>query len=190
MNLGELLKRATLGELTNAELLEVVRMVTSNEDLDSLYTLVQILGKAGSPKYRKIVEPYLNNVGDPQLSALAVQVLCWHWGLAGEYRDKLLRFLKGVEWDVDGYVRLQTISSVGEHLRVNSDVELLQMIFRIFSEDSERPLIRSAAYFSLCRSDGKEWRDIPPASRVVDFLTEIDQEVLKRVARKLGRHLH
>src|SRR5258708_8220339 len=91
LNLSELFDRAYWGKVGDAELSEVVRMITSGETED-LYILIQILGRAGSPRYRKIVEPYLHDVGDPQLSALAVQVLCWSWGLAREYRSELVCF--------------------------------------------------------------------------------------------------
>jgi hypothetical protein len=189
VNLQELLKRAYSGKIAHDELSEVVRMITSDENQD-LYTLIQILGRAGSPKYRKIVEPYLHNVGNPQLSALAVKVLCWSWGLAREYRGQLLCFLRGVDWDSEDYVRLETISAAGEYLRENSDKELLQVIYNIFSDQGERPLIRAVAYRALCRSESIEWKDIIPAPRVVDSSTEIDRGVVERVERKLGRSTH
>jgi hypothetical protein len=189
VNLSELFKRAYWGKVTDAELSEVVRMITSGQNED-LHTLIQIVGRAGSPKYRKIVEPYLHDVGDPQLSALAVQVLCWSWGLAGEYRSELVCFLHGVDWDAEGYVRVQTISTVGEYLRENSDVELLQIIHGIFANDAERPLIRGTAYRALCRSEKIEWKDIVPAPSEVDSSTEIDRGILERVERKLGRRFH
>lgn len=189
MHLPELLKRAYSGKITRDELSEVVQMIVSYENQD-LYTLIQILGRAGSPKYRKVVEPYLQDVGNPQLSALAVKVLCWSWGLAREYREHLLCFLGGVGWDSADYVRLEAISTVGEYLREGSDIGLLQVIYDIFSDERERPLVRAAAYRALCRSEKIEWRDIVPAPRVVDSSTEIDLVVLERVERKLGRHTH
>jgi hypothetical protein len=189
VNLPELLKRAYSEEITHDELSEVVRMIVSDENQD-LHTLIQILGRAGSPKYREIVEPYLHNVGNPQLSALAVKVLCWSWGLVREYREHLLCFLRGVDWDGEDYVRLEAISTVGEYLREESDKELLQVIYNIFSDQRERPLIRAAAYRALCRSEKIEWRDIVPVPRLVDSSTEIDQGVVERVERKLGRRTH
>jgi hypothetical protein len=189
VDLDDLFERAYREEISDAELSEIVRTISSGEGED-LYTLIQVLGRAGSPKYRKIVEPYLHDVGDPQLSALAVQVLCGTWELAAEYRSELVGFLNGVDWDEDGYTRLQTVSTVGEHLRKNSDVELLRMIYDIFSNSGEGAVIRSAAHSALCRSEGVEWRDIPPASRVTDFSTEINRTVLEGVERKLRRRTH
>lgn len=94
MNLSELLKRAYEGKVTGAELSEVERMLTSGQHED-LYTSIQILRRARSPRYRKLVEPFLNDVGNPQLSALALATLCTTWGLAGDYRRELVAFLRG-----------------------------------------------------------------------------------------------
>jgi hypothetical protein len=188
VNLPELLKRAYWGTVTQAELSEVVRLITEDSSKD-LNALIQILGRAGSPKYRKIVEPFLLNVGNPQLSALALKVLCWSWGLAREYRETLLDFLKGVDWDDEDYVRLAAISAAGEYLRKTSDNELLQVIYDTFSDQRERPLIRASAYCALCRSEKLEWKEILPAPRIIDSSKEIDMEVLERVEQKLGRRI-
>jgi len=185
VDLTDLVRRAYWESITDAELAEVARLVASGGHRD-LYTALRILGRAGSAKYRKIIEPYLKDVGDTQLSALAVQVLDW-WDLAGDYRKELLSFLRGVEWDDEGYVKLQAISSVGEYLRQNPDHELLRIIYDIFSDESERPLVRSAAYIALCRSEKMEWKDMMPLPRVVDSSTEINREVVDRVRMKLGR---
>jgi hypothetical protein len=64
------------------------------------------------------------------------------------------------------------------------------MIYGIFSNDSERPLIRGTAYRALCRSENIEWKDIVPAPSVVDSSTEIDRGILERVERRLGRRFH
>lgn len=188
MNLPELMNRAYWGSVTDAELAEVARLLAGGGHRD-LYTLIRILGRAGSAKYREVVEPYLRDVGDAQLSAFAVQALCSSWGLARDYREELLSFLRGVDWDDEGYVKLQTISSVGEYLRENSDDELLRLIYDIFSDEREDPIMRAAAYEALCRSEGMEWKDIVPAPRVVDSSTEVNREVLGRVEKKLGRRI-
>jgi hypothetical protein len=94
-------------------------------------------------------------------------------------------FLNGVDWDSEGYVKLQAISITGEHLRKNNDIEILKTVYSIFSNETERPLMRNAAYFALCRSEGVEWRDMPPASRILDFSREADQVIVASVQRKL-----
>lgn len=153
MNLPELVKRAYWGSVTDAELAEVARMVASGGRGD-LHTAIRILGRAGSAKYRKILEPYLGDVGDAQLSAFAVQALSW-WGLVRDYREQLLSFLRGVDWDDEGYVKLQTISSIGEYLRENADDELLRMIYGIFSDERERPIMRAG--LTMRFAGRREW---------------------------------
>jgi hypothetical protein len=143
-------------------------MLTLGEYEDR-YTLMLVLRRAGSARYRKIVEPFLNDAGDPQLSALALTTLCTVWTLAGDYRGILLTLLGRVDWDVEEYVRLQASSDVGEYLWSNSDAELLQAICNIFSYNRERGLIRSVAYCSLYRSEKLEWNEIPSAGRVIYF---------------------
>jgi hypothetical protein len=110
--------------------------------------------------------------------------------LASDYRSELIGFMRGVDWDAEGYVRLQTISTVGEYLRENSDIELLQMIYSIFSNDGERPLIRDAAYSALCRSEKMEWREMLPVPTMIGRCTEKGREVLERVRKKLRRRTH
>jgi hypothetical protein len=185
MNLPELLMRAQRRETTTAsELAEVIRLIESREDGD-IYSLLEILGRSGSSRYKRLMEPYLHNVHDSQLSALALKALCNWWDLFGEYRSDVIAFLNGVSLDSEDYVKLQAISIAGEHLRKSDDKELLKIIYQIFSNEMGRPLVRSAAYFALCRSEGLEWRDIPPASRILDFTKEVDHGVVADVERKL-----
>jgi hypothetical protein len=188
MNLHELLKKAQWGKLEPQELAEVVRQISAGEN--DLYTLLHILGRAGSPKYRRLMEQYLHYEKDSQLSALVLNALCNWWGLIDEYRGELISFLRGAEWDADDYVKLQAISLAGEYLRNHRDRELLQIIYDIFADKDERPLLRSEAYCALCRSERLEWANIPPASKLVDFTTEVDSAVIERVQRKLHGSLN
>jgi hypothetical protein len=185
MNLAHLLKRSQRHEtITASELAEVVQLIDSGEGGD-LYSLLEILGRSGSLKYRSLMERYLHCRSDPQLSALVLTALCRWWGLVEEYRNELIAFMNGVDWDSEGYTRIQAILIAGEFLRKKQDGEMLRIIYGTFSNEKERPLIRSAAYFALCRSDGQEWRDIPPASRILDFSREVDCDLIDRVEIKL-----
>ena len=136
------------------------------------------------------MERYLHDVGDPQISVLALIALCSWWGPADAYRSELIQFLNGVDWDAGDYVKLQSIAICGEYLRKNASSEILKVIYGIFSNETERSLIRSAAYRAICRSEGVEWRDMPPASRVFDFSKEINHAMLFRVEKKLRAALN
>lgn len=188
MNVSDLLKKAQWGKLEPTELEEIVRQISAGEN--DLYTLLHILGRAGSPKYKSIMDQYLHYEQDPQLSALVLNALCNWWGLIEQYRGELISFLHGVEWDSEDYVKLQALSLAGEYLRKHRDREILRIVYDTFSNQQERALVRSGAYFALCRSEGLDWLKIPPASRLVDFATEVDSAVIDGVERKLRGTLH
>jgi hypothetical protein len=188
MDLEALLKKAQWGKISHSDLAAVVRILTSG-DQEHLLTLLNILGRAGSPRYKYLMERYLNYENDPQISALSLKALCRWWGLFKEYRHRVISFLQGVEWDIDQDVKLQAIGLAGEYLRDHSDLEILESLHDIFVDQRERNLIRGAAYLALCRSDGAEWADLPPASRPVDLSTEVDQAVVSRIEQKLRDHL-
>ena len=117
VELAELLHRAQWGRLTADELEYVAGLLKSDQHV-SKYTLLHILGRGdSSKKYRELVAEYLYCPGDPMLSALALKVLCQWWHKTMDYRDELIVFLRGVDWDVGEYVRLEALSVAGEFLR-------------------------------------------------------------------------
>jgi hypothetical protein len=184
-----LLKRAQWGKVTETELADVAKCLSLGE-CDDIYEALHIIGRGGSPKYRSVMENYLRCQTDPQVAALALKVLFNWWGLGLDYRDDLISFLRGVEWDIGDWVRLQAISSAGELLRSHSDTEVLQLLYDIFSNPLERKELRGPAYFALCRSEGAEWKDIPPASRILEFSRDVDASIVARVKNRLSKKLH
>jgi hypothetical protein len=70
--------------LSPAELAEIERQIPPSER-DYLYTRLYILGRAGPPKYRALMERYLHYVEDPMIRALALNALCNWWSRATEY---------------------------------------------------------------------------------------------------------
>jgi len=184
MNLKEVLGRAQWSTITAAELDEVVGRISRGGSGD-LHTLLHILGRAGSSRYRTLMEEYLRYSKDPPIAALALKVLFRWWGLADNYRNEVISSLQGFDWDPDEYVKLQAISLAGEYLRNHQNREMLEIIYRIFADNAERPLMRSAAYCALCRAHGAEWRDLPPASRVMDLATEVNHQLVARIEQYL-----
>jgi hypothetical protein len=183
MDIDALLKKAQWQKIAPAELKVVLGLICSGEH-DDLYTLLHILGRAGSREDRKVMERYLRYPLDPMISALALKSLCRWWGLFSDYRAEVLCFLGGVEWDADGDIKLEAIGLAGEYLRHNSDREILKAVYDIYCDQQQRNVLRSAAYFALCRSEGLEWKDLPPASRPVDF-ARVDKPLLARVEQKI-----
>jgi hypothetical protein len=112
------------------------------------------------------------------LARIALQVLCGHWGMAEKYRDNIDQFSRGVSWDTDGDVRLAALTASGELARETGDVSLVALLLGVFDGYGEPHLIRQAAYFALARAAGRDWQELPPASRKLNLADDIDGSIL------------
>ena len=97
-----------------------------------------------------MVASYLNASGDRELAALAVQGLR-QYGVAERYRERILEFIRGVDWDmVDlAEVRPVAMSTAGEMLRVKDDEELARALIDVAEREDEEPLDRHSAVVPL-----------------------------------------
>lgn len=187
MNYDELLQRAKWGAgLTREELNHVASQLTSQSPKANRYTLLHILGAGGDEQYRQLIESFLNYKDDTMLAKLALQILCGFWGDTDRYRDYVLKFLKGVEWDDDDDCRLIAISAAGEYLRKTADPDLLRELLRIFYDEEDWPSVREGAYSALARAVGMEWGDLPSAANKMDFYKDVDSTVLEKAAKRLS----
>jgi hypothetical protein len=143
------------------------------------YTLIHILGRSGACRYRALVEQFLEFSTDPMVARIALQVLCSHWNLVADYEEAILRFARGVEWDIDEEVRQAAISAAGELLRNAPAEELKHLLAAIFMNHQESQPSRQAAYFALARAHGRSWADLPPADRTLDLDLQTDPEVIR-----------
>jgi hypothetical protein len=175
---AELLDRAKGGQLSREELDGVAAALLSHETTRDAYTLIHILGRGGATWHEELVAGFLNSPHDPMLARIALQVLCSHWGLAKSYRDSLATFALRVPWDTDDDVRLVGLSQSGELIRTSPDAALTRILLDTFRDPSEEDIVRDAAYSALARASGREWSEIPPASRLMDRATEVDASVL------------
>ena len=184
-DIQDILHRVDRGvAISRSELAQIADLASSGNS-DNLYVVLRALGLAGSSAHRRIMERYLLYPRNPIISALALKALCLWWRLAADYRTQLIEFMHGVDWDLDGYLRLQIISITGEYLRGNKDPELLRIVLDIFSDPAEITLIRGAAYRSMLRSEGVEWRDMPSAARELDLSEDVDEGIVARVRKKI-----
>ena len=122
---SDLLDRAKWAHLSQAEIEAVAQELQQPNPEADRYTLLHILGRACAVSYRGLVERFLDSPDDPMLARIALQSLVDYWDLAEQYLDELLRFVRGVPWDVDGDVRLVAISNAGEYLRSHRESNLL-----------------------------------------------------------------
>lgn len=179
MNKGKLISRATRGGLSENEIQQVVQGLISGSH--EPYEALLVVGRANARQYRALVDKYLTSPEDPMLSRLALQILCQYWGLADEYQDVIEMFMRKVDWDEDEDVRLMAISCAGTFLVDHQSAQLLSLLFQIFKDDSERQIVREAAYCSLALAAGKLPVELPAASRHFDLENDVDRSVIAAI---------
>ncbi len=174
-NYNELLEEEKSRKISQDELKHVAQQL--NENSESKYTLIHILGRAKAIHYRNLIEPFLNYPDDPLVSKIALQCLCTYWDLTNEYIEELKMFINGVDWDDFDDVRLTAISISGEYLRSTSNVELLHTLVDVFEnlenstqiKSAENPeLVRSCVYYAIARAMGKNYDEIPNTDKIIN----------------------
>lgn len=176
MSESTLVAKATQGRLSARELQQVAQGLTSgNADP---YEALLVIGRANAKQHRSLVDRYLQYREDPMLARLALQVLCRYWGLAAEYQEALEQFVRKVDWDEDDDVRLMAIDCAGPFLAENKAPRLLSLLLQVFHDDSERQIVREAAYCSLALAAGKRLEELPAASRHFDLERDVDRSVI------------
>jgi hypothetical protein len=181
-----LITKAERGTLSRDELTSVINELQNPERNRDPHTLLSIIGEAGGSELATTVEPFLESQDDPMLAGLALFILTNRWGLASQYRAKLIDFVKGVAWDREDDVRLTAIASSGEYLRERPDEEMLDELLAIAQNGREDGLLRQAALAALGRAVGMSWRQLPKVKDGVAPGSELAQEILRR-ARELGK---
>ena len=151
----ELLEQVKHGPLPREELEAIAAELRKPWPDTDRYTLVYLLGRGGDASYKSLVEPYLEGPDD-MLARLALWVLCWYWGLAAEYAEHLLRFMRGVHWDQLEQCRLAAIAIAGDYLATASDPQLLRQLITTCENKGEDQTIRAHAYLALSIAMGMD----------------------------------
>ncbi len=162
-NLDKLLHRAMWETLSVQELEEVAKRIEAAKIKgdENLYTLIDILGRAGAIKYRSLVESFLFYPADSMVSSIALNTLCDFWGYDEDYKNKLKEFIRGVDWDENDFTKLRAISCSGELLREKPEKELFDLLIATYDgkyDDDE--ICREAAFSAIARGIGKNWDEI------------------------------
>ena len=182
----ELLDRAKWGTVSDAELTRVAERLASTDPGGDPYTLLHILGKAGAMKYRALVESFLQRRDDPMLARLALQILGGFWGETDRYVSTLVEFAQGVAWDTENDVRQIALSLLGGHIRKHGDIAAISVLLRVLDDQAVDTIVRDEAYFALARAMGKEWNELPPASRLLDWDSDIDESIILEARRRVA----
>jgi len=150
------------------------------------FLLLEIVGEAGGKELAKSVEPFLDWPDDPMVAMLALEILTTYWGLSDQYRDTIIKLMKGVKWDVENDVREVAITAAGEALRQQRDRELLQHLIDIARDENESSSIRGQAIASLGRAEGMSWQDLPNPADAILPTGELARLVLDRARAMTG----
>mgnify|MGYP006297469979 FL=1 len=149
MNFQDVLHRAKFeGELRPEEVEAAADALRKEEWGESdPYDLLYIVGLGGMKKHRPILERFLDSPDDPMLARAALIQLCRYFDEFDRYRDVVIQFIEGVQWDWLGAVRHQAIRLAGQHLAEHEDIELLRLLFEIYLDPNDNR--RETAYKAL-----------------------------------------
>jgi hypothetical protein len=187
VNAQALLQKAKGGDLSPSELAMVAKALGDGDHDADPYDLLLVLGHSNATQYRSIVEQYLRGNDDPMVRKAALEVLCRHWDLTGEYLDVIRRALKGLPGDEDGDLLLSAVGISGEYLREHSEPVLLETLLGLFRDVRVRQIVREAAYGAIARAVGRTWNELPSAARHFDLETEIDRGVITLAEGRLAK---
>lgn len=163
----EYLERAKWGPaLSPTEIRQVVEVLQDPRSTQDRYTLIHIVGRSEATEYRELVESFLESPQDPMLARISLQTLCFFWDMIEEYLPDVVRFVQGVDWDLqDGsQVRQIAMSTLGAYLAEHPDRGLIVLLLRIAGDAEEWEPDREGAVFALAYSLGIRPDDMPPAS--------------------------
>jgi hypothetical protein len=124
-----------------------------------LYELIDIAGWMAmslGPSQEEInaIAPFLDYRIDTMIPGLALTVLVGRWGLGRNYSDRILEFLDGPKWDLEGSAKLAAATVAGQLLESCTDPALLRKMLKIVEDSDELSGTREAAYFGLARAKG------------------------------------
>lgn len=140
--------------MSSSELREVASMLSSGQGDPDTYELLYVLARSGARSYEELVASFVEYSEDPMVARLALQTLCTFWGLTDRYRDTVVRFLEGVEWDYLGDVRQVAISAAGGFLAENQDCGFLDQLLRLSDSANEEEVERRIAVEAIARAIG------------------------------------
>ncbi len=187
----KLLLRISQGEeLSSEEVAEITEVFRSLEiedigrsrSVDEVYSFLVVVGRARLIELQHLIEKSLD-VRDALTVALVLETLCLEWEKTGEYLERVINFALGVAWDEDQDVQQVAIKILGEYLQqflpaiLSQDVKslsasqhrVLDLLMSIFEDESLESWTRQSAYYSLCRSYGKDWEVIPSECVQLEF---------------------
>lgn len=182
----QILEKAKWGNLSSVDI-KLLGYFLENPDEADLYTVIHAVGKAELIQYQDRLEKFLISPNDPLISAITIRVLCGYWELTEQYIDIIVEIIQGVEWDEDEDVKLEALNVIGSYLFEHKDPYIFGLIIGILEDEDNFNAVRSAAYTSLGRAFGRSRNELPPASRPMNFDTDVDPSIILQAKAVLPR---
>ncbi len=110
----------------------------------ALYHAIHEFGRTSFLQARNVVEGFLTST-DPQLRAIALEVLVNHWRLP-EFENTARNFL---EHDPDRECRMKGASALEVLKRDTKDRQTLSVLARVIQKSQEALIVREAAYAAM-----------------------------------------
>ncbi|WP_073951243.1 hypothetical protein [Streptomyces kebangsaanensis] len=132
--LRQLIARAKDGTIPPQEVKQIAQAVTEYRAGRDLYWRLYAVARAGGPAYEPLIATYLIHPEDPEVSALAVQVLTAHWRAGMKYREQIFELLGSPEWDTSDDAFMAAVSGAGQILHDGFDAELLRALLKLAEE--------------------------------------------------------
>lgn len=174
----QLLHKALIGKLDSTEKSYLAKLA-ENPGNENLFIILSALGEAQALEYKPLMEKNLTRTEDNAIPALALQILCLHWNLTINYLDVVKKFIRGMDWDYDGHVKLNAIQVArGFFGNDNMDVELVELLLDVFEDPFEGNAIREDAYDALATMAGKTRDELPNVWEDMDFDHDADEAIL------------
>jgi hypothetical protein len=189
----DLAERSETGQVSEAELAMLRAELAAEPFGPNRHRMLYILGNSFDTSAKKLVERYLVCPQDSMMSWLALQILGTFWGLAGDYRDYVIEYVRGVNWDMEegGFVRHMALSVAGTHLRDNRDPEMLRELLAVADDPGDEfgewdMLTFEIAVEFLGRALGYEWPELLAAPGGFKPDSPITKEILTKARQRLG----
>lgn len=183
-----LVRRAREGTVTAEDANLAAAILATVTDESDRYDAVFVIGRAAATAYEDTVASFIESPREPMLARLALEVLCSWWGLTRKYRGDVLRFVGGVDWDLEdgGFVRQVAISAAGEHVREHGDAGMLRALLTVFDSQNTTELDREVVYQALLRSAGMNWKETLAAGKPARS-GNVDQQAIEELRRRVTR---
>lgn len=179
----EVLEAAREGRLGPPDADALARRIEARKsDVSVTRILLDALGHAGGSQHAETVARFLRG-SEPELEALALQILVTRWNLGARFTDEIARATRASDPLVDdGDLQLAALGVAGEVVRTvggPSASVLVPRPIETVQDPIADPWARQQAYFAPLRATGTDWVNMPAASRLHDLDSLIDHAVLR-----------